>query len=54
MIHPNSVFEIYVTEKTPALPVIAAHRHPRSHLQGITSGKISNHFFNSLLDHMSV
>jgi hypothetical protein len=50
MIHPNPVFKIYVTEKTPALPIIAAHRHPRSPHQGITAGKISNDFFNSLLD----
>ena len=49
MIHPNPVFKIYVTEKTPALPIIAAHRHPRSPHQGITAGKISNDFFNSLL-----
>jgi hypothetical protein len=54
MICPNPVLKVYVTEKISTLFVVAAHRHPRSPHQGITSGKIGNDFFNSLLEGMAL
>jgi len=44
MIRPHPIFQVYLSEKTAANLIIAAHRYPQSALKGITTRKFGNPF----------